>query len=153
MWDDDAPHHMSETYRHYMGGLMATAREMAMHVRAVRELLQALPARVVGADGDRVEPRQPHVRVPHGRRAHGLARGVPDPGRATRTRTSAFAATIAAGLWGIANKVEPPEMFVGNAYEAKDVPRVPSSLHEAVEAFRGARSRARRSATSCSSTC
>ena len=39
-------------------------------------------------------------------------------------------------MWGIANKVEPPEMFVGNAYEAKDVPRVPSSLHEAVEAFR-----------------
>ena len=28
-------------------------------------------------------------------------------------------------------------MFVGNAYEAKDVPRVPYSLHEAVETFRG----------------
>ena len=28
-------------------------------------------------------------------------------------------------------------MFEGNAYEAKDVPRVPSSLHEAIEAFRG----------------
>ncbi len=48
----------------------------------------------------------------------------------------AFASTIAAGIWGIQNKIEPPEMFVGNAYEAKDVPRVPSSLHEAVEAFR-----------------
>jgi glutamine synthetase len=48
----------------------------------------------------------------------------------------AFAATIAAGLWGIENKVEPPPMFVGNAYEAKDVPRVPNSLHEAVETFR-----------------
>ena len=48
----------------------------------------------------------------------------------------AFAATIAAGLWGIENKVEPPPMFVGNAYEAKDVPRVPYSLHEAVETFR-----------------
>ena len=28
-------------------------------------------------------------------------------------------------------------MFQGNAYEATDVPRVPSSLHEAIEAFRG----------------
>jgi glutamine synthetase len=28
-------------------------------------------------------------------------------------------------------------MFLGNAYEAKDVPRVPTSLHEAVETFRG----------------
>jgi glutamine synthetase len=26
-------------------------------------------------------------------------------------------------------------MFHGNAYEAKDVPRVPHSLHEAVDAF------------------
>ena len=37
----------------------------------------------------------------------------------------AFAATIASGLRGIENQVEPPAMFVGNAYEAKDVPRVP----------------------------
>ena len=48
----------------------------------------------------------------------------------------AFASTIAGGLWGVANKVEPPEMYQGNAYEAKDVPRVPSSLHEAIDAFR-----------------
>jgi glutamine synthetase len=48
----------------------------------------------------------------------------------------AYAATIAGGLWGIENRIEPPEMFVGNAYEAKDVPRVPYSLHEAVETFR-----------------
>jgi glutamine synthetase len=48
----------------------------------------------------------------------------------------AFAATIASGLWGIENQIEPPEMFVGNAYEAKDVPRVPTSLHEAIEVFR-----------------
>ena len=28
-------------------------------------------------------------------------------------------------------------MFEGNAYEATGVPRVPSSLHEAIETFRG----------------
>src|SRR5438876_9257867 len=47
----------------------------------------------------------------------------------------AFAATIAGGLHGIQNKLAVPEMFHGNAYEAKDVPRVPTSLHEAVDAF------------------
>ena len=47
----------------------------------------------------------------------------------------AFAATIAAGLHGIENGLEPPAMFHGNAYEAKDVPRVPTSLHEAVAEF------------------
>ena len=47
----------------------------------------------------------------------------------------AFAATIAAGLYGIENKVDPPEMFKGNAYEAKDVAQVPSSLYEAIDGF------------------
>jgi len=36
-----------------------------------------------------------------------------------------------------AAKLPREPMFVGNAYEAKDVPRVPYSLHEAVETFRG----------------
>ena len=137
MRDDDAPHHMSETYRHYLGGLMANAREMAVDVRAVRELLQAVPAGVVGADGDRVEPRQPHVRLPDRRRAHGLPRGVPHPRRRRQPLPRVRLDHRRPGMWGIANKVEPPEMFVGNAYEAKDVPRVPTSLHEAIEAFRG----------------
>jgi glutamine synthetase len=48
----------------------------------------------------------------------------------------AFAATVASGMWGIENKVEPPPMFEGNAYEAKRVPRVPTSLHEAIDVFR-----------------
>ena len=48
----------------------------------------------------------------------------------------AFAATVAAGMWGIENEVEPPPMFEGNAYEAKRVPRVPTSLHEAIDVFR-----------------
>jgi glutamine synthetase len=43
-----------------------------------------------------------------------------------------YAATIAAGLHGIENRIEAPEMFTGNAYEAKDAERVPSSLHEAL---------------------
>ena len=38
-----------------------------MDVRAHRELVQALPARVVGAHRARVERRQPHVRVPRRR--------------------------------------------------------------------------------------
>ena len=35
------------------------------------------------------------------------------------------------------HEIEPPEMFAGNAYEAKDVPRVPSSLREAIDALEG----------------
>jgi len=44
----------------------------------------------------------------------------------------AFAATLAAGLDGIKKKIEPPPMFTGDAYAARDLPQVPQSLNEAV---------------------
>ena len=47
----------------------------------------------------------------------------------------AFAATIAAGLHGIENKIEPPPMLVGNAYEAPDIPHVPWNIVDAISEF------------------
>jgi len=47
----------------------------------------------------------------------------------------AFAATLAAGLDGIANRLEPPARFEGDAYAAADLPRVPANLPEAIAAF------------------
>ena len=53
-----------------------------LDVRTDGQLVQALPARVVGADRARVERRQPHVRVPPRRarvRRSGSSRGSPAP--------------------------------------------------------------------------
>jgi len=47
----------------------------------------------------------------------------------------ALAASLASGLEGIAKKLEPPKAFVGDMYAAKDLPRVPHSLQDAVDAF------------------
>lgn len=47
----------------------------------------------------------------------------------------AFAATLAAGLDGIARRIEPPPRFDGDAYAAADLPRVPATLPEAIAAF------------------
>jgi len=47
----------------------------------------------------------------------------------------AFAATLAAGLDGIARHIEPPARFSGDAYAAADLPRVPATLPEATAAF------------------
>jgi glutamine synthetase len=47
----------------------------------------------------------------------------------------AYTAAIAAGLDGIRNQIEPPEMFQGDLYAAKDLPRVPSTLREAIAEF------------------
>lgn len=48
----------------------------------------------------------------------------------------AFAAALASGLDGIENKIEPPEIFEGDIYEAKDLDRVPYTLGEAIEQFK-----------------
>lgn len=44
----------------------------------------------------------------------------------------AFAATLAAGLDGIQNQIEPPPMFEGDVYAARDLPQVPFSLNESI---------------------
>ena len=44
----------------------------------------------------------------------------------------AFAATLAAGLDGIANATEPPPAFEGDVYGARELPQVPHSLNEAI---------------------
>jgi glutamine synthetase len=48
----------------------------------------------------------------------------------------AFAATIAAGLYGVENELELPPAFEGNAYESS-VERFPSTLREAIGALDG----------------
>jgi glutamine synthetase len=47
----------------------------------------------------------------------------------------ALAAALASGLDGIANRIEPPECFVGDVYAAANLPRVPYTLEQAVETF------------------
>ncbi len=47
----------------------------------------------------------------------------------------AFAASLASGLDGIANKTEPPDCFTGDIYAAKTLPRVPYTLAEATDRF------------------
>jgi glutamine synthetase len=47
----------------------------------------------------------------------------------------AFAAVLASGMDGIANRIEPPECFSGDVYSARDLPRVPYTLAQAAERF------------------
>lgn len=47
----------------------------------------------------------------------------------------ALAASIASGLDGIRNRIEPPECFIGDIYSARNLPRVPYTLAEAISKF------------------
>jgi glutamine synthetase len=46
-----------------------------------------------------------------------------------------YAATLAAGLDGIARQIEPPEVFAGDVYTAEGLPAVAGTLREATDVF------------------
>jgi glutamine synthetase len=122
---------MTDRMRWFLGGLIAGARDlslfMASTVNAYKRFAHASWApvhlvwgrdnrtcafRVVGAGaGLRIENRLPG---------------------ADSNPYLAFAAVLAAGIDGIERQIEPGEEFRGNGYEAKGLPRIPSSLYEAI---------------------
>ena len=131
-WSDDSPGHLSETMRFFLGGLISTGREFAwMFAPYVNSYKRYQPeswaptALAWGADnrtcGFRMVGHQKSFRVES---------RIPG---ADANPYIAFAATIAAAMHGIENRIEPPEMYRGNAYEATDVERVPWNLVEATE--------------------
>lgn len=134
-FDDTKPDHMTDEFRWYLGGLLATAREMSwMYAPFVNsykryQLASWAPTAIVWS-GDN---RTCGFRTVGERAGFRVECRIPG---ADANPYLAFAATIASGMWGIKNKIEPSAKFEGNAYEAKGVPRVPSSLHEAIDAFR-----------------
>jgi len=134
MWDDSDPDHMSETCRHYVGGLMASAREMAWmfapYVNSYKRYQAASWAPTAIAVGK--DNRTCGFRLVGEHESFRIESRIPG---ADVNPYLAFAATIAGGLHGIENKTESPPIFEGNAYEATDVDRVPTSLHEAIDAF------------------
>jgi glutamine synthetase len=129
-----APYQMSELMRHFLGGLIACAREFSLlwasTINAYKRYAVASwapTALVWGRDN-----RTCGFRVV----GHGSALRIENrlPG-ADANPYLAYAAVIAAGLHGIDQRIEPPPEFRGNGYTAGQAPRVPRSLYEATEAF------------------
>ena len=105
-------------------------------VRAERQQLQAVPAGQLGTDGRAwdTDNRTLGFRVVgHGQ---GLRVESRIPG-ADANAYHAFAATIAGGLHGIRQQLEPPAPYRGNGYTAVDLPRIPSTYIEAIELWKG----------------
>jgi glutamine synthetase len=142
LWDADGrtprfhdaaagPHGMSPTMRHFLGGMMAGARELAIFlapfVNSFKRFAVAswAPVNVVwGRDnrtcGFRVVGRESSLRI-----ENRLPGGDANP-------YLAYAAIIGAGLHGIEHQIEPPPEHHGNGYTATGVPRVPKALWEAI---------------------
>jgi glutamine synthetase len=49
----------------------------------------------------------------------------------------AYAAMLAAGLDGIEQQIEPPDIFEGDVYAAAELPHVPRTLRDGLELYAG----------------
>jgi glutamine synthetase len=136
MSDPDGTHHMSDVFRWYLGGQLVTARDFALlYAPNVNSYKRYQPASwAPTAIGWDVDNRTLGFRVV----GHGPAMRVECrlPG-ADANAYHAFAATIAAGLHGIEQRIEPPHPYRGNGYSADGLPRIPSTFPEAIELWRG----------------
>jgi glutamine synthetase len=128
--DEGAPHR-SALFRHWVAGQMALARGLsyfyAPYVNSYRRYQPGTfaPTRIAWSQdnrttGFRVCGHGPSLRVEN---------RIPG---ADANPYLAFAATIAAGLYGIENALEPPPLYQGNAYEDERLPQIPRSMREAV---------------------
>jgi glutamine synthetase len=129
------PHHMSDLFRWYLGGLMATAREFSLlFAPTVNSYKRFQPGSwAPTAIGWGVDNRTLGFRVV----GHGSGLRVESriPGSDANSY-HAFAATIAGGLYGITKQIEPPLPYAGNGYTADDLERVPWTFPDAIELWR-----------------
>jgi glutamine synthetase len=132
-------HERNDAFRWFLGGLITTARDFSLLVAPTvnsykRYQPESWAPTLVAWD---VDNRTVAFRVV----GHGDATRVESriPG-ADVNPYHAFAATIAGGLHGIAERIEPPRAFHGDGYTADaaslGLARLPTSLSEAIECWR-----------------
>ena len=136
MWDAKKPDNMSDTFRHWLGGLVHCSRELTLlfapTVNSYKRFQPDSWAPTAVAWG--LDNRTCGLRLV----GHGAGYRVESriPGADVNSYL-AFAGVIAAGLHGIENELDPGEAFVGNAYVDPDVEHIPSTIVEAIELWRG----------------
>ena len=135
LFHDDSSHGPSTVFRHYLAGLIATAREFSLlwapTINSYKRFQPGswAPTGVAwGVDNRTLGFRQ----VGHGSSLRIESR-VPG---ADANSYLAFAGVLGGGLYGIRHELEPPAEFIGNGYEATNIPRIPSSIVEAIELWR-----------------
>ena len=142
LWDKDGTAfadgdgHQTDLFRRFLAGQLAGTRELTLlfapNVNSYKRYAWGSFAPTTLAWG--VDNRTCAFRVV----GHG-------PGLRVESRLAgadtnpylAFAAIIAAGLHGIENDLDLEDAYGGNAYDATDKPRVPSSLGTAIDLFEG----------------
>ncbi len=128
-------HHMSQTFRWYLGGLIQTAREFSLlYAPTINSYKRFQPGSWAPTGvGWGVDNRTLGFRVVgHGK---GMRVECRVPG-ADANGYHAFAGQLAGGLYGIEHKIDPGQPYMANGYEAKDLPRIPWNIVDAIELWR-----------------
>ena len=124
----------SDTFRHFLGGWMAHIRELFAFYAPYPSSYKRYVAGSFAPTG---------IAWSHDNRTAGFRIVGKDKSLRIECRAAgadanayhAFAATLAAGLDGVAKKTEPPPAFEGDVYAAQELPHVPHTLNEAIAAL------------------
>lgn len=143
LWKDAAPaffdpgadHHMSPTMRHFLGGMMALARDLQLFYAPTinsykRYADETFAPTTISWGGD-------NRTVGFRTCGHGASTRLENrmPG-ADVNGPLAYAAMLASGLYGIEHELEPVGAFVeANAYAEPGAPRVHRTLRDAADAL------------------
>lgn len=132
--DGAAEHEMSAMFRHYLAGLIATARDFSLlWAPTVNSYKRFQPGSWAPTGvGWGIDNRTLGFRVV----GHGSSLRVESriPGADANTYF-AFAGTIAGGLYGIRHGLELAPAYQGNGYEATDIERIPWNMPDAIAAW------------------
>jgi glutamine synthetase len=128
------PVRCSDVFRWFLGGWIARAPEVmvfyAPTVNSYKRFVDAswAPTRLAWSHDNRTAG----FRVVGGEASLRIECRIPG---ADCNPYLAFAAALVSGLDGIRSRTEPPPCFVGDIYAARDLPRVPYTLQQAVDCF------------------
>lgn len=138
-WDSSGPGHMSKRLQQWVAGQLAMGQEFALfyapYVNSYRRYQAGsfAPTRLVAG----VDNRTCGMRiVGHSPKAVRVENRCPG---ADANPYLAFAATIAAGLYGIEQGLEFEGIYEGDAYHDPKVREVPKTLYEAIARLEGSR--------------
>ncbi len=133
--NDALDHGMSTTFRHFLAGQIATAREFALlWAPTVNSYKRFQPESWAPTGvGWGVDNRTLGFR----KVGHGSSTRVENriPG-ADAVSYLAFAGAIAGGLYGVRHQLDLGQPYSGNGYVAADIERIPSTLPDAIEIWR-----------------
>jgi len=131
----DGEYHMSDEFRWYLGGQLATAAEFSLLMApTVNSYKRFLPGSWAPTGiGWGVDNRTLGFRVVGHGQSLRLENRIPG---ADANTYHVFAASVAGGLHGIAERIEPPPPYGGDGYSATDLPRIPATFVEAIELWR-----------------